>query len=114
MTATRLYLEFGQGGALVIVSGNPYVFISFAKVITRKSSIFTAEDTMAEHGAHLTAASGYENRPSIFEAVAQDALMSAMRPALQHVAKVSIENQWDFLALVLEMVSDQKIQVIWE
>ncbi|XP_074045013.1 peroxisome assembly protein 12 [Macrotis lagotis] len=43
---------------------------------------------MAEHGAHITAASGAEDRPSIFEVVAQDSLMAAVRPALQHVAKV--------------------------
>ncbi|XP_053222916.1 peroxisome assembly protein 12 [Podarcis raffonei] len=47
---------------------------------------------MAEHGAHLTAASIYEDRPSIFEVVAQDSLMSAVRPALQHVAKVLSES----------------------
>nr|XP_020659633.1 peroxisome assembly protein 12 [Pogona vitticeps]XP_020659634.1 peroxisome assembly protein 12 [Pogona vitticeps] len=47
---------------------------------------------MAERGAHLAAASGYEDRPSIFEVVAQDSLMSAVRPALQHVAKVLAES----------------------
>ncbi|XP_061461040.1 peroxisome assembly protein 12 [Rhineura floridana] len=47
---------------------------------------------MAERGAHLTAASVYEDRPSIFEVVAQDSLMSAVRPALQHVAKVLAES----------------------
>ncbi|XP_067393892.1 peroxisome assembly protein 12 [Emydura macquarii macquarii] len=47
---------------------------------------------MAEHGAHLTAASVSEDRPSIFEVVAQDSLMSAVRPALQHVAKVLAES----------------------
>nr|XP_056721287.1 peroxisome assembly protein 12 [Euleptes europaea] len=47
---------------------------------------------MAEHGAHLTTASAFEDRPSIFEVVAQDSLMSAVRPALQHVAKVLAES----------------------
>ncbi|XP_053144013.1 peroxisome assembly protein 12-like [Hemicordylus capensis] len=47
---------------------------------------------MAEHGAHLTAASACEDRPSIFEVVAQDSLMAAVRPALQHVAKVLAES----------------------
>uniref|UniRef100_A0A8D0GJB6 Peroxisome assembly protein 12 n=1 Tax=Sphenodon punctatus TaxID=8508 RepID=A0A8D0GJB6_SPHPU len=47
---------------------------------------------MAEHGAHLTAPSIGDDRPSIFEVVAQDSLMSAVRPALQHVAKVLAES----------------------
>ncbi|XP_015263520.1 PREDICTED: peroxisome assembly protein 12 [Gekko japonicus] len=50
---------------------------------------------MAEHGAHLTTASAFEDRPSIFEVVAQDSLMSAVRPALQHVAKVLAESNPD-------------------
>ncbi|XP_019367068.1 PREDICTED: peroxisome assembly protein 12 [Gavialis gangeticus] len=47
---------------------------------------------MAEHGAHLTAAGGGEEAPSIFEAVAQDSLMAALRPALRHMAKVLAES----------------------
>ncbi|XP_032645553.1 peroxisome assembly protein 12 isoform X2 [Chelonoidis abingdonii] len=47
---------------------------------------------MAEHGAHLTAASASDDRPSVFEVVAQDSLMSAVRPALQHVVKVLAES----------------------
>ncbi|KAL4660559.1 peroxisome assembly protein 12 [Arapaima gigas] len=44
---------------------------------------------MAERGAHLTtAAAQVEDRPSIFEVLAQDSLMSALRPALQHAVKV--------------------------
>ena len=43
---------------------------------------------MAELGAHLTAASAGDDRPSIFEAVAQDSLMAAVKPALQHLVKV--------------------------
>lgn len=43
---------------------------------------------MAEHGAHLTTASSDE-RPSIFEVLAQDSLMSAVKPALQHAVKVT-------------------------
>ncbi|KAK2525514.1 Pex12 [Columba livia] len=42
---------------------------------------------MAELGAHLTAASAGDDRPSIFEAVAQDSLMAAVKPALQHLVK---------------------------
>ncbi|XP_051491993.1 peroxisome assembly protein 12 [Apus apus] len=47
---------------------------------------------MAELGAHLTAASAGDDRPSIFEAVAQDSLMAAVKPALQHLAKVLAES----------------------
>lgn len=43
---------------------------------------------MAEHGAHITTAAVADNHPSIFEVVAQDSLMTAVRPALQHVVKV--------------------------
>ncbi|NXD82870.1 PEX12 protein, partial [Halcyon senegalensis] len=48
---------------------------------------------MAELGAHLTAASAGDDRPSIFEAVAQDSLMAAVKPALQHLVKVLAESQ---------------------
>ncbi|NXT51866.1 PEX12 protein, partial [Pluvianellus socialis] len=47
---------------------------------------------MAELGAHLTAASAGDDRPSIFEAVAQDSLMAALKPALQHLVKVLAES----------------------
>lgn len=43
---------------------------------------------MAEVGAHLTAAPAGGDRPSVFEAVAQDSLMAAVKPALQHLVKV--------------------------
>ncbi|XP_037665214.1 peroxisome assembly protein 12 isoform X2 [Choloepus didactylus] len=43
---------------------------------------------MAEHGAHITTASVVDDQPSIFEVVAQDSLMTAVRPALQHVVKL--------------------------
>jgi peroxin-12 len=43
---------------------------------------------MAEYGAHITTASVADDQPSIFEVVAQDSLMTAVRPALQHVVKV--------------------------
>lgn len=46
---------------------------------------------MAEHGAHITTAS-VDDQPSIFEVVAQDSLMTAVRPALQHVVKVLAES----------------------
>ncbi|NXH18201.1 PEX12 protein, partial [Bucco capensis] len=47
---------------------------------------------MAEVGAHLTASSAADDRPSIFEAVAQDSLMAAVKPALQHLVKVLAES----------------------
>ncbi|XP_075417524.1 peroxisome assembly protein 12 [Tenrec ecaudatus] len=47
---------------------------------------------MAEHGAHITTASVVDDQPSIFEVVAQDSLMTAVRPALQHVVKVLAES----------------------
>lgn len=51
--------------------------------------MYTVKDTtMAQRGAHLTTAAG-EGRPSIFEVLAQDSLMSAVKPALRHTAKVS-------------------------
>ncbi|XP_051964747.1 peroxisome assembly protein 12 isoform X1 [Xyrauchen texanus] len=43
---------------------------------------------MAERGAHLTTAAAAEDRPSIFEVLAQDSLMSAVKPALQHAVKI--------------------------
>ncbi|XP_064021997.1 peroxisome assembly protein 12 [Pogoniulus pusillus] len=46
---------------------------------------------MAELGAHLAAAAPGHDRPSIFEAVAQDSLMAAVKPALQHLVKVLAE-----------------------
>ncbi|KAJ7309003.1 hypothetical protein JRQ81_008287 [Phrynocephalus forsythii] len=61
--------------------------------IFRNVSLFPPDkEAMAERGAHLTAASSHEDRPSIFEVVAQDSLMAAVRPALQHVAKVLAES----------------------
>ncbi|XP_078081263.1 peroxisome assembly protein 12 [Mustelus asterias] len=48
---------------------------------------------MAERGAHLRGGlSASPGRPSIFEVVAQDTLMSAVRPALQHACKVLAEH----------------------
>ncbi|NXB88496.1 PEX12 protein, partial [Vidua chalybeata] len=47
---------------------------------------------MAEVGAHLTAAPAGEDRPSVFEAVAQDSLMAAVKPALQHLVKMLTES----------------------
>ena len=43
---------------------------------------------MAEAGAHLTSTAGNE-QPSIFEVLAQESLMEAVRPALRHAVKVS-------------------------
>ncbi|CAH2222517.1 peroxisome assembly 12 [Pelobates cultripes] len=47
---------------------------------------------MAERGAHITTASPGDDRPSIFEVVAQESLMAAVRPALHHVVKVLAES----------------------
>ncbi|XP_047923959.1 peroxisome assembly protein 12 [Anser cygnoides] len=50
---------------------------------------------MAELGAHLTAPpadGGGGQRPSVFEAVAQESLTAALRPALRHLAKVLAES----------------------
>ncbi|TRY66730.1 hypothetical protein DNTS_023858 [Danionella cerebrum] len=43
---------------------------------------------MAERGAHLTSTAPTEDRPSVFEVLAQDSLMRAVRPALLHAVKV--------------------------
>ncbi|KAG7273107.1 hypothetical protein CRUP_024837 [Coryphaenoides rupestris] len=47
---------------------------------------------MAESGAHLTVASGDAERPSIFQLLAQESLMEAVKPALRHAAKVLAES----------------------
>ncbi|KAM3598272.1 uncharacterized protein V6R79_015950 [Siganus canaliculatus] len=46
---------------------------------------------MAEAGAHLTSAAVNE-QPSIFEVLAQESLMEAVRPALRHAVKVLAES----------------------
>ncbi|XP_045926692.1 peroxisome assembly protein 12 isoform X2 [Micropterus dolomieu] len=46
---------------------------------------------MAEAGAHLTATAANE-QPSIFEVLAQESLMEAVRPALRHAIKVLAES----------------------
>lgn len=43
---------------------------------------------MAEAGAHLTSTAA-DQRPSIFEVLAQETLMEAVKPALRHAVKVS-------------------------
>ncbi|XP_061417998.1 peroxisome assembly protein 12 [Lethenteron reissneri] len=49
---------------------------------------------MAEHGAHLaSAATALDGAPSVFEALAQDGLVSAVRPALGHACKVLAESR---------------------
>lgn len=45
---------------------------------------------MAEQGAHVTSAQGGEGKPSIFEVLAQESLMNAVRPALRHAVRVGI------------------------
>ena len=44
---------------------------------------------MAEFGAHLTSTSSESNQPSIFEVIAQEGLVTALKPALNHILKVS-------------------------
>lgn len=44
---------------------------------------------MAEAGAHLTSTVVNE-QPSIFEVLAQESLMEAVRPALRHAVKVRL------------------------
>ncbi|XP_064613368.1 peroxisome assembly protein 12-A-like [Liolophura sinensis] len=48
---------------------------------------------MAEQGAHVTSAVGGEGKPSIFEVLAQESLMSAVRPALRHAVRVLGETK---------------------
>ena len=42
---------------------------------------------MAEYGAHLTPTPN-EERPSIFEVLAQESLTSTLRPALKYIIRV--------------------------
>lgn len=68
---------------------------------------------MAEAGAHLTATAATE-QPSIFEVLAQESLMEAVRPALRHAVKVLAESNpsrfgflwrsFDELYLLLDLV----------
>ncbi|KAK7939321.1 hypothetical protein WMY93_002647 [Mugilogobius chulae] len=46
---------------------------------------------MAEAGAHLTSRTALE-QPSIFEVLAQESLMEAVKPALRHAVKVLAES----------------------
>ncbi|KAK7067011.1 ubiquitin-protein ligase peroxin 12 [Halocaridina rubra] len=45
---------------------------------------------MAEYGAHITITS--RDRPSIFDVIAQDSLMSTLQPAVKHAFRVLAEN----------------------
>ncbi|CAL1531965.1 unnamed protein product [Lymnaea stagnalis] len=48
---------------------------------------------MAEHGAHLTSLGpGDAQRPSVFEVLAQQSLMSTIKPAFQHAVRVFAEK----------------------
>ncbi|KAK1877737.1 Peroxisome assembly protein 12 [Dissostichus eleginoides] len=48
---------------------------------------------MAEAGAHLTSSgSSVSEQPSVFEVLAQESLMEAVRPALRHAVKVLAES----------------------
>ncbi|XP_077995817.1 peroxisome assembly protein 12-like [Glandiceps talaboti] len=46
---------------------------------------------MAEFGAHLTSATADEEKPTFFEVLAQEGLMSAIRPAIKHALRVLAE-----------------------
>ncbi|XP_033627321.1 peroxisome assembly protein 12-like [Asterias rubens] len=46
---------------------------------------------MAELGAHLTSTT-VSNRPSFFEVLAQESLMSTLRPAMKHLIKILAEH----------------------
>ncbi|KAJ8313064.1 hypothetical protein KUTeg_010437 [Tegillarca granosa] len=56
---------------------------------------------MAEHAAHLTSV-GLDTKPSIFEVLAQDSLMSTIRPALKHAVKVLVESRPDKFTWLLQ------------
>ncbi|XP_034395240.1 peroxisome assembly protein 12 [Cyclopterus lumpus] len=68
---------------------------------------------MAEAGAHLTSTAANE-QPSIFEVLAQESLMEAVRPALRHAVKVLAEfnpsrfgflwRRFDELHLLLDLL----------
>ncbi|XP_053299251.1 peroxisome assembly protein 12 [Pleuronectes platessa] len=68
---------------------------------------------MAQAGAHLTSTAGNE-QPSIFEVVAQETLMDALKPALRHALKVLAEcsparfgvlwRRFDELYLLLDLL----------
>lgn len=51
---------------------------------------------MAEAGAHFTSTTASE-QPSIFEVLAQESLMEAVRPALRHAVKVLYALHWEHL-----------------
>ncbi|XP_028310967.1 peroxisome assembly protein 12 [Gouania willdenowi] len=56
---------------------------------------------MAEAGVHLTSTSANE-RPSIFELLAQESLMETIRPALRHTVKVLAESNPARLGFLLQ------------
>ena len=46
---------------------------------------------MAEHAAHLTSNGPIDpNRPSIFEVLAQQSLVTTVRPAIRHAVRVRL------------------------
>lgn len=49
---------------------------------------------MAERAAHITSAA-FTTKPSIFEVLAQESLMTTIRPALKHAVKVLAESRPD-------------------
>ncbi|KAH9503947.1 ubiquitin-protein ligase peroxin 12 [Bulinus truncatus] len=49
-------------------------------------------ENMAEHGAHLTSSVEVDARPNVFEVLAQQSLMSTIRPAIKHAVRVFAEK----------------------
>lgn len=59
---------------------------------------------MAEFGAHITITA--RDRPSIFDVVAQDSLMSTLNPAVKHVLKVVAESNPERFGWCLQYSSE--------
>uniref|UniRef100_A0A0B6ZNE8 Pex N-terminal domain-containing protein n=1 Tax=Arion vulgaris TaxID=1028688 RepID=A0A0B6ZNE8_9EUPU len=58
---------------------------------------------MAEHGAHLTSGGVTDtNRPSVFEVLAQENLMSTIRPAIRHALRVFSERYPEQLGRLIQ------------
>lgn len=57
---------------------------------------------MAEAGVHFTATTANEG-PSIFEVLAQESLMEAVKPALRHAVRVSVLHGLSAALMVFRM-----------
>lgn len=60
---------------------------------------------MAEKAAHLTSAT-FSTKPSVFEVLAQDSLMTTIRPALKHAVKVLAESRPDKFGWLLRLYDE--------